>query len=93
MTTVTSFSHLILGLAVGLALALAHAWAARQASAAALERGSLARSLLGFPLRVGVPAAALFGLSLLSLWALAGALLSFLLTQRVVLARTAPADS
>ena len=87
MPAITITLHLILGLTVGLALAWVHALAARRAAASALRERSPARLLLGFPLRVAVPAAAMFGLALLSLAALAGGLLAFIVGQRLVLAR------
>jgi hypothetical protein len=77
----------IFGLAVGLALAWLHAHATRRAAASALAHASSARLLLGFPIRVVVPAAALFGLARLDLWALLGALLAFIVGQRLALAQ------
>lgn len=79
--------HLLLGLVVGLALAVAHVFASRRAAASAVERRSAARLLIGFPIRVAVPGAALFGLSLLSLWALGSGMLAFIVGQRIALAR------
>lgn len=87
MTATTLILHSLLGLSVGLGLALAHAWSTRRAALAAVEHARPARLLLGFPVRVGVPAAALFGLAVLSLWALAGGILAFVAGQRVALAR------
>ena len=87
MTAATVTLHLLLGLAVGLLLALAHAWATRRATLAALDKASAVRLLLGFPLRVGLAGAGLFGLAWVSLWALAGGVLAFLVGQRVALAR------
>ncbi len=79
--------HLVLGLAVGLVLAVAHAFASRRAAVRALEQQSPSRLLIGFPVRVAIPGAALFGLALLSLWALAGGMLAFIVGQRLALAR------
>jgi hypothetical protein len=87
MTPATATFHVILGLAAGSVLAAAHGLATRRAANAALERGSAARLLLGFPVRVGVPALALFGLARVSIWALAGGMLAFLVGQRLLLAR------
>jgi hypothetical protein len=87
MPAITTSLHLILGLAVGLALAWVHALAARRAAASALRQQSSIRLLLGFPLRVAVPAAAMFGLALLSLAALAGGMLAFIVGQRIALGR------
>lgn len=79
--------HVLLGLAVGGALAFAHAFASRRAAASALENQSAARLLIGFPIRVAIPGAALFGLALLSMWALGGGILAFIAGQRLALAR------
>jgi len=87
MPIVTTIVHLILGLAVGLALAWLHAVASRRAAARALSKQSSVALLLGFPIRVAVPAAALFGLALVSLSTLAGGMLSFIVGQRLALAR------
>lgn len=88
MTALTTIIHLFCGLAVGLGIAWAHVHAARRAAASALAGESRTRLLLGFPIRVAVPAAALFALALVSLAALAGGMLGFVVGQRLVLART-----
>jgi hypothetical protein len=80
--------HLALGLAVGLALAAAHTFASRRAAAQALATNSPVRLLIGFPIRVAVPGAALLGLALLSLWALGGGMLAFIVGQRLALAQS-----
>jgi hypothetical protein len=85
----SSILHLALGLAVGLTLAWAHSLASRRAAARALARQSPARLLLGFPIRVAIPAAAMFALALVSVWALASGLLAFIVGQRLALARLA----
>lgn len=81
MPTTLELLHLALGLLTGAALAWFHGWATRRAAERALEDGSAARLLIGFPLRVGVAAGGLFALSLLGLWALIGGLASFLIGQ------------
>lgn len=87
MTALQLTLHIVLGLGVGLALAAAHAFASRRAAASALEHQSVARLLIGFPIRVAIPGAVLFGLALLSSWALASGMLAFIVGQRLALAR------
>ncbi|MFO7561487.1 MAG: hypothetical protein R6X02_02490 [Enhygromyxa sp.] len=87
LPTLMPVVFLVLGLVIGLGLAWAHALAARHAAAAALARESSLCLLLGFPIRVAVPAVAMFGLALLSLWALVGGMLAFVVGQRRALAR------
>jgi hypothetical protein len=89
MTALLLTFHLVLGLSLGALLGFMHALASRRAAERALAAKQPGALLLGFPLRVAVPGLALFGLTLLSLWALAGGLLAFLLGSRLALARAA----
>jgi hypothetical protein len=81
MPSTLELLHLAAGLLAGAALAWFHGWATHRAAERALEDGSALRLLIGFPLRVGLPAAGLFALSLLGLWALIGGMASFLIGQ------------
>lgn len=87
MTPLIVSLHVSLGLVLGLLLGFGHTLASHHAAARALASKRTAALLLGFPLRVAAPGLALFGLTLLSLWALAGGLLAFWVGSRVALRR------
>ena len=81
MNLTALLTHLVLGLALGVVLARLHAAASRRAASSAVDEGRVARVLAGFPIRVGLPAAGMFGLALVSGWALLGAMLGFAFGQ------------
>nr|ACJ66832.1 unknown protein [uncultured bacterium pSY1435] len=102
MLTVFDIFALACGLLIGLSLAFLHTWLSRRAveellaggSRRALHPGSsvarVHRVLLGFPVRVLLPAIGLAALVLLSNGSLLAGLLGFLLGQRVALHHMPP---
>jgi hypothetical protein len=84
LTTFDIFA-LVLGLLAGLSLSLLHAWLSRRAVERLLAGGSRGHVLLGFPLRVLLPAIGLAALVSISIGSLLAGLLGFLLGQRVAL--------
>ena len=81
---------IIAGAAAGAALAGLHLQASWRASQrATATTGTIPRALLGLPVRVGLPAAGLFGLALWSPAALLAGALAFGLVERVALRRLA----
>ena len=76
---------LVLGLLAGLSLSLLHAWLSRRAVEELLAGGSRGQVMLGFPVRVLVPAVGLAALAWISTASLIAGLLGFLLGQRLAL--------
>lgn len=85
MLTTFDIFALVLGLLAGLSLSLLHAWLSRRAVEGLLAGGSRGQVLLGFPVRVIVPAVGLAALALISTGSLIVGLLGFLLGQRLAL--------
>jgi hypothetical protein len=81
--------HIVAGLVAGIVAALLHLWLARKAAESAARSASPASALLGFPVRVGVPATLLFGLALLSIHALVAGAIAFAVAHRLALRRSA----
>lgn len=85
MLTTFDIFALALGLFAGLSLSLLHAWLSRRAVEGLLAGGSRSQVLLGFPVRVLVPAVGLAALAAISTGSLIAGLLGFLLGQRLAL--------
>ncbi len=88
MLTPFVLASLLLGLVVGLLLALVHAWASQRAVLALLRDGSRRALVLGFPLRVILPALGIGALALISNGAVVAGALAFVVGQRLALRRS-----